>query len=73
MNLHLRADLLRLVCAELPAAEADFIRSLPPDEYATHAEAYCAARRLGITLPPELQDLFTAALLEHLDSQLALH
>jgi hypothetical protein len=71
MDVQMRADLLRLVCAELPELEATFIQSLPADEYRTHAEAYCAVRRLDITLPRDLQDRFVAALFEYLDADMA--
>ena len=67
MTVQLRADLLRLVCAELPEAESVFIGSMPAHDYLTHAEAYCAIRRLGISLPSDLQSRFVASLLAYLD------
>jgi hypothetical protein len=71
MSTFLRADLLRLVCSELPEPEAVFIRSLPPDDFRTHVEAYCTVRRVGIDLPEDLQRLLVTSLLAHMDSEIA--
>lgn len=70
MKTHLRADLLRLVCAQLDVLEADYIRSLDPDCLETHQTAYLALRRTGTKLPAELQEQFLAALLAAMDARL---
>lgn len=69
MHRHLRPDVLRLVCAELPSAEATWLRSLPPEDLTTHLNAYGALRRLRIHLPRELEDEFLRCVLDHLSCQ----
>ena len=49
-----RPDLLRLVCATLPAHEANALRELDPHDPATLMAAYAAVVRSGVTLPAEL-------------------
>ena len=68
MPTDLRSDLLRLICAQLPAKEAAYVASLAPDDYEAHVEAYCAVRRLGVELAPGLLDEFVLSLLAYLDS-----
>ena len=66
MHTHLRPDVLRLVCAELPSADASRVRSLPPADLATHLDAYSVLRRLRIQLPRELEDEFLRCILEQM-------
>ena len=40
-----RAELLRTICALLPAGERSRIENMPPDDYVTFVQAYCSARR----------------------------
>ena len=53
-----RPALLRLVCAALPAPEAEAVRKLDPRDPATWDAARDAVRRTGVALPPELSALF---------------
>ncbi|MGN6160688.1 MAG: hypothetical protein ACTHOG_03190 [Marmoricola sp.] len=66
MHTHLRPDVLRLVCAELPASDASWIRSLPADELTTHLEAYSVLRRMRIRLPADLEQEFLRCVLEQM-------
>ena len=66
MHTHLRPDVLRLVCAELPSADANRVRSLPAADLTTHLDAYSVLRRLRISLPRELEDEFLRCVLEQM-------
>lgn len=57
---NLRIDLLRLVCAALPATEARSISELDPHDPDTHVAAYAAVVRTETVLPPELHRSFYA-------------
>lgn len=66
MHTHLRPDVLRLVCAELPSADANRVRNLPAADLSTHLDAYSVLRRLRIPLPRELEDEFLRCILEQM-------
>lgn len=59
---HMCADLLSEICSYLPTDEAAFLEVFPPDDVATHFEAYLTVRRLETTLPREISVPFVSAM-----------
>ena len=65
----LRRDLLPAICTALPEPEATFVRSMDPDDYLTHLEAYTSVRRTGHPLPHGILHDFVTGLCCYLDAQ----
>jgi len=65
---HLRPDLIRLICAELPQDDASVVRELPADDFATYLRTYLIVRREGLTLPDDLRSTFVRSMIDCIDA-----
>ena len=63
--------LLHQLCALLPESDAAMIRRMPTDDLMTYVEAYAAARRSGVDLPPDLRREFVQNLVDQIEEEYA--